>query len=177
LRVYAEQVRGRDIPKTLRRYQKLVIPVAMVRALDTAGKIVAEEVQKQMYGERTRAARGGRTAGVYKKSKRKGKFDTYKRVSNLPSHVLAIDSKRLRASIGNKSHPEGIWRKGHSLLYYWIDIGTRVPYAGIHEFGGPFMAFGRYPAKMPKRPFFVPGIEKGIPKANKAIMLRFQRIF
>jgi phage gpG-like protein len=64
-------------------------------------------------------------------------------------------------------------RKGHSAFYYWIDIGTKVPYAPIHEFGGTT----HKGAVMPKRPFFVPGIKAGVPKANKVLLARFQRIF
>lgn len=47
-------------------------------------------------------------------------------------------------------------RTGKSSDTRYATIAVEVPYAAIHETGGPFMAFGKWPATMPARPFMQP---------------------
>lgn len=59
--------------------------------------------------------------------------------------VLGVRSGRLRSSI-----TPGVKEQGQSVV---ISMGTGVPYAPIHEFGGPILRSGRVVGQMPERSF------------------------
>jgi phage gpG-like protein len=67
-------------------------------------------------------------------------------------HQLGIFTGRLKKSFRLAT--------GKSGDTDYATISSDVPYAGLHETGGPFMAFGRYPATMPARPFMQPAMDR-----------------
>ena len=60
----------------------------------------------------------------------------------------------------------------------WVDIGTNVVYARIHELGGIIKgAFGRVGmiVHMPARPYLRPALDENEPKIVKAVMAELWR--
>ena len=124
------------------------------RSLDKAALVVAGEIQQQMGGSRTRARRKGRA------------------VTARPEQ-LGIDTGRLRQSIGSKRAP-GVFRRGETIFGgAFVEAGTAVVYAPIHEFGGK--AGRNRSVTIPARPFFLPGIKKARP-AVEAILGEVLRV-
>lgn len=185
---------ARDIDVTVAQ-----IPAAIGVPLAKAAAVVVAEIQKQIRGSRTRAKRSGHKAGLYRRVSRtraSGKFARrgaegsrarFERYADIPRNVLGIDSGFLRSSIGSRVSRAGIYRRGRTPLgigrwLYFIEVGTKVKYARIHERGGVINhtnLFGRgirARIKMPKRPFFAPGIRKGVPKANRILGGRLVRV-
>jgi len=161
-----------------------------------AAEVFIRSIQMQIRGNRTRAKRQGRKAGHYRKVTRGkggafaktgakltrgrgGRFEgtktRFERSSGLPEHVLAIDSGHLRRSIGSPARG-GHYRKGKLLRGgHFVEFGTNVVYALVHEEGRTINhrnLFGKGISariKMPKRPFFEPGILKARGKASKIL--------
>ena len=119
--------------RSLQRYtagKAKKLPGAIEKNLHKAAQLIEARAKKNIHGSRTRAIRKGRPVTA-------------------PPHVLGVDTGRLRQSISYD-----VFR---SRARRWTaEIGPqRVPYAKIHEFGG---TVGH--ARIPKRPYLGPAIEK-----------------
>lgn len=77
--------------------------------------------------------------------------------SQWPNHEhLWVQTGRLRNSIGSKTQ-DGIWKWKNPLT---LEVGTKVVYASIHEFGGIIRwKTKKGQAVIPKRPYLQPAID------------------
>ncbi len=98
-----------------------------------------------------------------------GKFalessETSKRkyLSGGSSDVLKVVTGRLRSSIT----PE-VKESGEDIL---VSLGTSVPYARIHEYGGPILRRGKVVGRMPERSFLKRAFESNFENFKEDIM-------
>jgi hypothetical protein len=121
------------------------------KVLTPAAFLMVREIQLQMKGSRTR-------------SKRKGRAVTS------PRRKLGIDTGHLRRSIGSRGRG-GVFKKGRTLRgNAYIEFGTSVVYGLVHEEGRVIpMPGGRGSIRMPRRPFFTPGIRKALPAVRRMV--------
>jgi hypothetical protein len=169
------------------------LPKEIKRVTGRAGLIVTREIQKQIRGSRTRAKLNDEEPFMSKRVRKVGKNgkvrQVYKKSGALPESQLGIHTGQLRKSIGSRTRG-GIYRFGRTKragrLIYYVELGTKLIYAAVHEYGqprrirakrAPFLVFRiskrrwikATSVKTVQRPFFRKGIRKGIPKAQREI--------
>ena len=169
------------------------MPKESRKALQYAGAIVIGEVQKQIQGSRTKARLQDQEPFISKKVtsvNRRGRTVTkYKKAGSLPNNKLGNLTGQLRKSIGSRGSL-GIYRFGTSRragrLLYYLEIGTKVKYARVHEEGLPKRIYPTKAARLyfrvskktwvkarsvktVKRPYMAPGVRLALPKAQLAL--------
>lgn len=138
------------VPK-LRRQLKNVQKSSKRRtdvAMRTSAQLLIKSIQLQMKGSRSRAERFGR------------------KPTAAPNR-LGIDTGTLRRSIGSRGAPGGIYTTKRTRTGLTIIAGTSLRYGPVHEQGLSIRRAGRGRTRMPKRPFFDPGIRKALPAVRK----------
>jgi hypothetical protein len=174
--------------------QKRDLNVKIPILLNKAAVIIEGEIQRRISGSRTRArVIEGKAPYMGKRQRyktKRGKQRTrYVRTGPLPSTQLGNLTGSLKRSIG-KIKRRGVI-PGRYRKTYWIETGTNLIYARVHEFGIPkiirvknrkrmkfLIRKGEFAyakkVRVVKRPYFRPGVRAGLPKAERAIMRKLQ---
>ena len=137
-----------------------------------AAEVGIGSAKQQFFGSRTRVtSRISRGSVKYRrKGGKRGQdaFKASKRFAAAKDDMLSVFTGQYRKSIS-----ADVYRKGKS---WEAEIGppASIKYARIHEYGGAFKAWGKYPAKMPARPVIGPGLKKAEAKIVKILGSAFR---